>query len=107
MRILGPMLFRGPVLQRACTHAAGPYKYQTIDVEGFAVYTNNPPAGAFRGFGVCQTAFAIESNLNLLAEKVGLSPWEIRFKMPSPQEILYRMDNWSRKCGVKRSLVSS
>ena len=87
----------GPVLQRACTHAAGPYKYQTIDVEGFAVYTNNPPAGAFRGFGVCQTAFAIESNLNLLAEKVGLSPWEIRFKMPSPQEILYRMDNWSRK----------
>ena len=70
----------GPVLQRACTHAAGPYKYQTIDVEGFAVYTNNPPAGAFRGFGVCQTAFAIESNLNLLAEKVGLSPWEIRFK---------------------------
>lgn len=70
----------GPVLQRACTHAAGPYKYQHIDVEGFAVYTNNPPAGAFRGFGVCQTAFAIESNLNLLAEKVGLSQWEIRYK---------------------------
>jgi len=70
----------GPVLQRACTHAAGPYKYQHIDVEGFAVYTNNPPAGAFRGFGVCQTAFAIENNLNLLAEKVGLSQWEIRYK---------------------------
>ncbi|WP_430606468.1 selenium-dependent molybdenum hydroxylase 1 [Enterococcus sp. AZ170] len=70
----------GPVLQRACTHAAGPYKYQHIDVEGFAVYTNNPPAGAFRGFGVCQTAFAIESNLNLLAEKVGISQWEIRYK---------------------------
>lgn len=78
----------GPVLQRACTHAAGPYKYQTIDVEGFAVYTNNPPAGAFRGFGVCQTAFAIESNLNLLAEKVGLSPWEIRFKNAALKEAL-------------------
>lgn len=70
----------GPVLQRACTHAAGPYKYQDIDVEGFAVHTNNPPAGAFRGFGVCQTAFAIESNINLLAEKVGMTPWEIRYK---------------------------
>ena len=47
----------GPVLQRACTHAAGPYNYQTIDIEGTAVYTNNPPAGAFRGFGVTQTIF--------------------------------------------------
>ena len=96
----------GPVLQRVCTHAAGPYKYQTIDVEGFAVYTNNPPAGAFRGFGVCQTAFAIESNLNLLAEKSDYHHGKYALKMPSPQEILYRMDNWSRKCGVKRSLVS-
>ena len=87
----------GPVLQRACTHAAGPYKYQTIDVEGFAVYTNNPPAGAFRGFGVCQTAFAIESNLNLLAEKSDYHHGKYALKMPSPQEILYRMDNWSRK----------
>jgi len=70
----------GPVLQRACTHAAGPYNYQSIDVEGTAVYTNNPPAGAFRGFGVTQTAFATENNLNLLAELAGLSPWELRFK---------------------------
>ena len=70
----------GPVLQRACTHAAGPYKYQAIDIEGSAVYTNNPPAGAFRGFGVCQTAFAIESNLNLLAKEVGISQWEIRYR---------------------------
>lgn len=70
----------GPVLQRACTHAAGPYNYQNIDIDGTAVYTNNPPAGAFRGFGVPQTAFATESNLNLLAEKVGISPWEIRYR---------------------------
>jgi selenium-dependent xanthine dehydrogenase len=70
----------GPVLQRACTHAAGPYNYQIIDIEGTAVYTNNPPAGAFRGFGVSQSAFAIESNLNLLAQRVGISPWEIRYR---------------------------
>lgn len=70
----------GPVLQRACTHAAGPYNYQNIDIDGKAVYTNNPPAGAFRGFGVTQTCFATECNLNLLAEMTGLSPWEIRYK---------------------------
>ncbi|MDR1948609.1 MAG: selenium-dependent xanthine dehydrogenase [Spirochaetaceae bacterium] len=70
----------GPVLQRACTHAAGPYNYQVIDIDGKAVYTNNPPAGAFRGFGVCQSNFATESNLNLLAEMAGLSPWEIRYR---------------------------
>lgn len=70
----------GPVLQRACTHAAGPYNYQNISVEGKCVYTNNPPGGAFRGFGVTQSAFAMESNVNMLAEKVGISPWEIRYR---------------------------
>lgn len=70
----------GPVLQRACTHAAGPYNYQSIEITGKAVYTNNPPAGAFRGFGVTQSCFAMECNLNLLAEQVGLTPWEMRYK---------------------------
>ncbi|MDR2393747.1 MAG: selenium-dependent xanthine dehydrogenase [Treponema sp.] len=70
----------GPVLQRACTHAAGPYNYHVIDIDGKAVYTNNPPGGAFRGFGVCQSCFATENNLNLLAEQVGISPWEIRYR---------------------------
>ncbi|MFC0904756.1 selenium-dependent xanthine dehydrogenase [Clostridium sp. MT-14] len=79
----------GPVLQRACTHAAGPYNYQNIEVEGIAVYTNNPPAGAFRGFGVTESAFATECNLNLLSEKVGISPWEIRYKNAiEPGEVL-------------------
>jgi len=68
----------GPVLQRACTHAGGPYNYQNVDIKGTAVYTNNPPAGAYRGFGVTQSAFAIESNINLLAEMAGISPFEIR-----------------------------
>jgi len=69
----------GPVLQRACTHAAGPYNYQNIDIVGEAYYTNNPPAGAFRGFGVSQSCFAMECALNELAEMVGISPWEIRY----------------------------
>jgi CO/xanthine dehydrogenase Mo-binding subunit len=70
----------GPVLQRACTHAAGPYNYQVIDIDGKAVYTNNIPAGAFRGFGVPQSCFSTENNLNQLAEMVGIDPWEIRFR---------------------------
>lgn len=70
----------GPVLQRACTHAAGPYNYQNIDIDGKAVYTNNPPSGAFRGFGVTQSAFAIESCINKLAQLTGLSTWEIRYR---------------------------
>lgn len=70
----------GPVLQRACTHAAGPYRYQDVDILGQAWYTNNPPAGAFRGFGVTQSCFAAECNLNELAQLVGISPWEIRMR---------------------------
>ncbi len=70
----------GPVLERACTHSVGPYSYQNTDIRGFGYYTNNPPAGAFRGFGVCQSEFALESNINLLAEMVGITPWEIRYR---------------------------
>lgn len=70
----------GPVLERACTHSVGPYNYHNTDIRGFGYYTNNPPAGAFRGFGVCQSQFALESILNVLAKKVGISPWEIRYR---------------------------
>lgn len=76
----GYMSLGGPVLQRACTHAAGPYAYGNFEIEGTAYYTNNPPAGAFRGFGVTQTCFATETLLNMMADEVGISPWEIRFR---------------------------
>ncbi len=69
----------GPVLERACTHSVGPYKYQNTDIRGYGYYTNNPPAGAFRGFGVCQSEFALESLIDVLAEKVGIDPWQIRY----------------------------
>lgn len=70
----------GPVLHRACTHAAGPYNYQNIDIFGMSVYTNNVVGGAFRGFGVTQSCFATENNINLLAEMAGISPWEMRYR---------------------------
>ncbi len=70
----------GPVLQRACTHIGGPYNYQNVDVEGDAYYTNNPPAGAFRGFGVTQSSAVVECLMNQLAEKAGLTGWDFRYK---------------------------
>ena len=70
----------GPVLERACTHAAGPYAYENFEIEGWAYYANKPPAGAFRGFGVTQTCFCTETLLNQMADLVGISPWEIRYR---------------------------
>ncbi len=70
----------GPVSQRACTHSGGPYSFPNADIRSKAVYTNNPPGGAFRGFGVTQSCFAIENNMTLLAKKAGLSAWEIRYR---------------------------
>lgn len=67
-----------PVLERACTHAAGPYNYHDIDICGRAVYTNNVPAGAFRGFGVTQSCFALECCIDLLADEVGMDPYDFR-----------------------------
>ncbi|WP_033165776.1 selenium-dependent xanthine dehydrogenase [Clostridium sp. KNHs205] len=70
----------GPVLQRACTHIGGPYNYQNIDVEGNAYFTNNPPGGAFRGFGVTQSCAVVECLINQLAEAAGITGWEIRYR---------------------------
>jgi selenium-dependent xanthine dehydrogenase len=68
------------VLERAAGHACGAYKVPNVDIEARAVYTNNPPCGAMRGFGVNQANFAIEGVLDLLAEKVGIDGWEIRWR---------------------------
>ncbi|MCX6551987.1 MAG: molybdopterin-dependent oxidoreductase, partial [Acidobacteria bacterium] len=68
------------VLERAAGHAAGPYKVPAVDIESLAVYTNNLPCGAMRGFGANQSAFAIESMLDILAERVGIDAWEIRWR---------------------------
>jgi len=68
------------VLERAAGHACGPYKVPNVDVESTAVYTNNPVSGAMRGFGVHQVNFALESILNLLAQRVGIDAWEIRWR---------------------------
>jgi len=66
------------VMTRATTHSAGPYDIEHVRADCYAMYTNNPPAGAFRGFGVTQSAFAVESMMDKLAETLGLDPVEVR-----------------------------
>ena len=70
----------GPVLQRACTHASGPYSFTAFRIEGIALYTNNVPSGAFRGFGVTQSCFAVESAIDEIAARLGIDPFEMRRK---------------------------
>ncbi len=66
------------VMTRATTHSAGPYDIEHVRADCYAMYTNNPPAGAFRGFGVTQSAFAVESMMDMLAEKLNIDPVELR-----------------------------
>ncbi|MCB9110889.1 MAG: molybdopterin-dependent oxidoreductase [Anaerolineales bacterium] len=66
------------VMTRATTHSAGPYDIEHVRADCYAMYTNNPPSGAFRGFGVTQSAFAVESMMDMLAEKLDLDPVELR-----------------------------
>jgi len=66
------------VMTRATTHSAGPYDIPHVRADCYAMYTNNPPAGAFRGFGVTQSAFAVESMMDMLAEKLAIDPIELR-----------------------------
>jgi selenium-dependent xanthine dehydrogenase len=66
------------VLKRATTHATGPYDIANAKVDCYAMYTNNPPSGAFRGFGVTQSAFAVEANMDILAHELGMDPFELR-----------------------------
>ncbi len=68
------------VLERAAGHACSAYKVPNVDIEAYAVYTNNPPCGAMRGFGANQANFAIEGMVDRLAERVGIDGWEMRWR---------------------------
>lgn len=69
----------GPaVITRAIVHATGPYEVPNVKIKADMMYTNNPMAGAMRGFGVPQVAIGHEGQMDALAEKLGISPFEIR-----------------------------
>jgi aldehyde oxidoreductase len=67
------------VLERSAGHATGAYHVPSVDVEALAVYTNNIPCGAMRGFGVNQAAFGLESCLDDLCRQGGFDRWQFRF----------------------------
>ncbi len=68
------------VIDQACIFACGPYEVPNIRIEGWAVYTNNVKSSAFRGFGINQVAFSIESLLDEACRRLGLDPIEMRLK---------------------------
>ena len=67
------------VLERSAGHATGMYYYPVTDVEAIAVYTNNLPCGAMRGFGVNQATFGLESLIDELCEQGGFDRWQFRY----------------------------
>jgi xanthine dehydrogenase D subunit len=68
------------VAANAATLGIGPYKVPHVAMDAYAVYTNNPPCGAMRGFGAVQACFAYESQMDKLAAAVGLDPVEVRVR---------------------------
>ncbi|KUK80360.1 MAG: Aldehyde oxidase and xanthine dehydrogenase a/b hammerhead, partial [Petrotoga mobilis] len=71
----------GPaVVHKGMYHCTGPYNVPNVKGIAYTVYTNNTYGGAMRGFGTTQMAFAYESQMNILAEKLGMDPAEIRLK---------------------------
>jgi len=95
------------VLERAAGHACGPYRFDHVDVYSTAAYTNNPPCGAMRGFGVNQTSFAIEGCLDLLAKKVGLDGWEMRWRNAVEVGDMFSTGQiFEKSVGVKKTLLA-
>ncbi len=68
------------VISNACSFASGPYAVPNATIEGWVVYTNNPPCGAMRGFGSVQNCFAHEAQMDKLAQALGLDPVELRLR---------------------------
>lgn len=68
------------VAANAATLGVGPYAVPNVSVDSWAVYTNNPPCGAMRGFGAVQACFGYESQMDRLAAKLGLDPVELRLR---------------------------
>ena len=97
----------GKVLERAAGHACGPYRVPTVDVRAVAVLTNNPPCGAMRGFGANQANFAIEGCLDLLAEKVGIDGWEMRWRNAVQVGDLFSTGQvLDKSVGIRKTLVA-
>ena len=93
------------VLERAAGHACGPYRVPHVDIESRAAYTNHPPCGAMRGFGVCQVTFALEACIDQLAKKTGIDGWELRYRNAvKAGDPLTSGQRLSASVGIRRTL---
>jgi CO/xanthine dehydrogenase Mo-binding subunit len=68
------------VVANAATLGVGPYEVDNVTIDCYGLYTNNPPCGAMRGFGAVQAGFAYESQMDKLAEALGMSPVDVRVR---------------------------
>ena len=95
----------GPrVAKKSGYTAAGPYRIPHLKIDSYSVYTNKPPAGAFRGFGVSQSAWAVESQMDIIAAALKMDPLELRKKNGYDEGDKFVTDETLRAVGLKECL---
>jgi CO/xanthine dehydrogenase Mo-binding subunit len=92
------------VCLNAATFACGPYDVPNAEIESHMLYTNNPPCGAMRGFGAVQACFAHESQMDRLAEELGMDPVELRLENAIEPGCASRS---ARRCRTRRRCARS
>ncbi|HXG50894.1 MAG TPA: xanthine dehydrogenase family protein molybdopterin-binding subunit [candidate division Zixibacteria bacterium] len=96
----------GPrVTQKAGYRSLGPYRIPNARIEAHGVYTNTIPAGAFRGFGSVQVTWAYESQMDLIAERLGIDPVELRLKNLLRKGEVYTAGDTPVDCDLKEGLL--
>jgi len=95
----------GPrVAKKSGYTAAGPYKIPNLKIDSYSIYTNKPPAGAFRGFGVSQSAWAVESQMDIIAAALKIDPLELRKKNGYDEGDKFVTEETLRAVGLKQCL---
>ena len=95
----------GPrVAKKSGYTAAGPYKIPNLKIDSYSVYTNKPPAGAFRGFGVSQSAWAVESQMDIIAAALKMDPLELRKQNGYNEGDKFVTEETLRAIGLKECL---
>jgi CO/xanthine dehydrogenase Mo-binding subunit len=95
----------GPrVAKKSGYTAGGPYRIPNLKIDSYSVYTNKPPAGAFRGFGVSQSAWAVESQMDIIAAALKIDPLELRKKNGYDEGDKFVTDETLRAIGLKECL---
>ena len=96
----------GPrVTQKAAYRSLGPYRIPYAKVEAYGVYTNTVPAGAFRGFGALQVTWAYESQMDMIAGRLGLDPLEFRINNLLKKGDLYTIGDTPVDCDLEEGLL--